>query len=661
VKNGLSVTRSLLAFAALTLCLAGFGGYAPAETAGQAVKAVNRAAAVRSLEHATALLASGDWDGAAFEARLGETYDPSMADFPYIEALVLAARNAPRADILERVEAALASGFFWRTYSRSEALVFSAKLKAETRRYSEALAILADAGSVASADVDYVRILSLYGLNRLTEARECVSEALDRWPFDARFVRVFLTRETTARASDASRTIASTILSRLYVWEDADRELLLLAVPFEHNPDSRVRDIRTYRSMGKNDRVMENHPAVIAEPLSAVYALEYGILTESAAEMEVFSAEKTGIRLDLLHGLCRLAGTKVVRESIANRLDGFAGIVTDDANGDGIVDSWVRYRLGRPVEAVFDANQDGYPDYSVDCDLGEPAVITVGREKTVVTYDKYPAVRTVTVGEREYTMKPLALAWAPVEWVREDFGFEGNAFYTIRLTGRDVPLTERLLAGFSAFYREGDNTRVVLENGVPVSSETRENGRVLSWTSYKRGYPALTKTDYDGDGYFETTASYSSQGALASVEADRNGNRRGEYREDYSADGTVRFRWDSDENGVYEISWIKGTDGIERTEWLHPDTLIPVVIIVENGSPRDVTYGTIRKSVIRDPIANIWWIGRLPENSRDIVKKIAETFNRESPAVVSYSVTTDGKRLNAVRTGGLLFAELVDE
>lgn len=61
------------------------------------------------------------------------------------------------ADILERVEASLASGFFWRTYGRSEALVFSAKLKAETCRFSEALAILTDAGSVASADVDYVR------------------------------------------------------------------------------------------------------------------------------------------------------------------------------------------------------------------------------------------------------------------------------------------------------------------------------------------------------------------------------------------------------------------------------------------------------------------------------------------------------------------------
>lgn len=97
------------------------------------------------------------------------------------------------------------------------------------------------------------------------------------------------------------------------MWEDADRELLLLAVPFEHNPDSRVRNIRTYRSMGKNDRVMENHPAMIAEPLSAVYALEYGILTESAAEMEVFSAEKTGIRLIFFTGFAASQGQRCAR------------------------------------------------------------------------------------------------------------------------------------------------------------------------------------------------------------------------------------------------------------------------------------------------------------------------------------------------------------
>ena len=698
----MTANKRLLAILALMLATAGNALIILAETDDAAPKkSTNQAAATRSLERATALLAAADWDGATFEARLGETYDPALADFPYIEALSLAVKKAPRADILERVEASLADGLFWRTYSRAEARVFAAKLKAETCSYTEALSLLGKAGGVESADAEYVRAISFYGLGRKAEARASVSRALDRWPFDARFPRVFLLREKGTPSSSGAAEIAQTILSRLYVWQDEDRELLLLAVPFEPNPENRVRDIRTFRSMGKNDSLAEasvrraaesygekttaDGPAAgnaatnssvtpNAEPsfgsdasagyigaLSTVYALEYGIIDEATAERELFQSEKGGIPLDALHGLCSLVGKKDIRASIENRLDGFEGIITDDANADGIVDSWIRYRLGRPVEAAFDANQDGYPDYEVACDLGEPAVITVKNPEAVVSYDRYPAVRSVREGEREYTLKPLALSWAPVEWVRENFGFDGNAFYTIKTTAKAAPLTERLLASSSAFYVEDGKTRVVLEGGVPLSSETREGGRVVSWTSYSRGFPALTKADLDGDGYFETTSSYTAQGALASVEVDRNGNRRAEYREEYASDGTVVKRWDSDENGIFEITWTKTPDGIERTRWIHPDTGLPVVITVEKGAPREVSYGGSAKPVVRDPMGDIWWIGRLPPNAREIAKKIGDAFNVPGPPIVSYSVNVDGKRLNAVRTGGLFFAELVDE
>ena len=703
----MTANKRLLAILAIMLATAGNALFILAETDGSAPKkSTNQAAATRSLERATALLAAADWDAATFEARLGETYDPALADFPYIEALSLAVKKAPRADILERVEASLADGLFWRTYSRNEARVFAAKLKAETCRYDEALSLLGKTGGFESADAEYVRAVSYYGLGRKAEARASVSRALDRWPFDARFPRVFLLREKGSPSSQGASQIAQTILSRLYVWQDEDRELLLLAVPFEPSPENRVRDIRTFRSMGKNDNLAEasvrraaesygektsadstvtessvekstatnsavtsradqalgtDAPAGYIGALSTVYALEYGIIDEATAERELFQLEKSGIPLDALHGLCSLVGKKDIRVSIENRLDGFEGIITDDANGDGIADSWIRYRLGRPVEASFDANQDGYPDYAVACDLGEPAVITVKNPAAVVSYDRYPAVRSVREGEREYTLKPLALSWAPVEWVRENFGFNGNAFYTIKTTAKAAPLTERLLANTSAFYVEDGKTRVVLEGGVPLSSETKEGGRVVSWTSYSRGFPALTKADLDGDGYFETTSSYTAQGTLASVEVDRNGNRRAEYREEYAPDGTVVKRWDSDENGIFEIVWTKTTDGIERTRWIHPDTGLPVVITVEKGSPREVSYGGSAKPVVRDPMGDIWWIGRLPPNAREIAKKIGDAFNEPGSPIVSYSVNVGGKRLNAVRTGGLFFAELVDE
>ncbi len=633
--------------------------------AAQTLKTVNAAAARRSLERASGLLAAADWTGASFEARLGSSYDAAMADFPWIEALSLAAQNAARADILERVEYSLAPGLFWRTYSRDEALVLCARLYAETGKYSAALSRLASVTGTYSPDADHVRIFALYGLGRVDEARAAVAAALDRWPFDSRFARIFLEREATRNPDAASRKTAALILSRLYVWEDEDRELLILAVPFESDPSARERNIRIYRGMGKTDTGTTG--GAVHDPLSAVYALEYGLMDEAAVTEEILSAKNTGLRLSILLELSRLVSSKTVRAAVSGILDSYEGIVIDDSNRDGIFDTRIRYRLGRPVEAVFDRDQDGYPDYAVDCELGSPAVITARNGSMTVTYDTYPQVRSVVDGGREYTMKPLALAWAPVGWVKQNLGLAGTDFFTIKLTSVEPTLTPKLLVTSAAWFKENDpglaggEIRVTLEAGVPVSSESRLRGQMYSWTSYSRGFPALTKTDRDGDAYFETTKTYGLTGALSSVLIDRNGNRRNEYREQYDEKGNVRLQWDSDENGIYEITWSKGSDSVELTEWLHPETGRPVLITVEKGLPRSVRYGGTTLPVMKDPVENIWWIDRIPPGSREIVKILDKEFNRDASPVVSCSVTVEDRRIHAVRTGGLVFAEIVDE
>ncbi len=633
--------------------------------AAQTQKTVNTAAARRSLERATSLLGAADWVAASFEARLGSSYDNTLADFPWIEALSLAARNANRADILERVEYSLATGLFWRTYSRDEALVFCARLYAETGRLSAALSRLDAVSGTFSSDADYVRILALYGLGRVDEARKSVALSLERWPFDSRFARVFLERETGRPATETSRKTAALILSRLYLWENEDRELLILAVPFESDTAARDRNIRIYRGMGKADIGLS--PKTTYDPLSALYALEYGLLDETTAALEILSAKETGIKLSSLLELSRLVSLKTVRETISRTMSSFDGIVIDDANRDSIIDTRIRYRLGRPVEAVFDRDQDGYPDFVVDCNFGSPSTISVRNGAVTVTYDTYPQVRSVMDGNREYTMKPLALSWAPVGWVRQNLNLPGTDFYTIKLTTTEPTLTANLLVASAAYFREpdpehpGGEIRVTLESGVPVSSESREKGQVYSWTSFSRGFPALTKADRDGDSYFETTMTYSLTGKLAQVLVDRNRNRKNEYREQYDDNGNIRLQWDSDENGIYEISWSRDAGLVELTEWLHPETGRPVLITVEKGLPRSVRYGETTLPVIKDPLENIWWINRIPSGSREIVKKLDEAFNRDEAPIVSLSVTVDGKRIHAVRTGGILFAEIVDE
>jgi hypothetical protein len=408
-------------------------------------------------------------------------------------------------------------------------------------------------------------------------------------------------------------------------------------------------------------------PTLATNHLSSLYALEYGIIDENAAVDEIFSSSKTGIRLSELVSLCKLTGTAAVRARIASLLDAYEGIVTDDSNGDGIVESFVQYRLGRPVHAEFDRDQDGYPDYTVECNLGTPATITGRKGESFITYDSYPSVRSVVSGKREYTLKPLALSWAPVEWVKQNFDLGGNDFFTIRLTRSEPPLTERLLVNVASFYTESSSdrpnavTRVTLESGIPVSSETRENGKVFVRTSYVRGYPQSAVADRDGDGYFETTSLYAAKGFLSQVLVDANANRIVEYKEQFSPDGSVKLMWDSDENGVFEISQTTSKDGTVRTEWLHPVTGNPVIVTVENNSPRSVQYGGKTLPVIKDPLSSVWWVGRIPLESRDFAREIENTFNPLSPSVVSSIVTVAKKRVNAVRTGGLIFAETLDE
>lgn len=666
----------IMVFSGLLSCLSLYAG--------------DNAAAIRSLKRSTELLADSNWLEASFEAKLGTTYDPGIADFSYIEALSLAAQGAPRVDIIERVGYSLSDGLFWRSYTKNEALVFYAHLLALTCDYSLSLSALGRLKDYSGADADFVRLLDYYGLGRLPDARELVSVCLERWPFDSRFPKTFLSREASRTPNAKSLDIASLILSRLYVWEDDDRELLLLAVPFETDPARRERNIKTYRNMGKLDRDTGTVPTLL--PGSALAALEYGILDETTVANEILSASETGINIADVRKLATLIVSEPVRATLASALDSFGGIMCEDANGDGIVDARIRYRLGRPYVAEFDPDQDGYPDYTVDCNLGSPKSIT-DRSESLISYDTYPDVRAVTThvldvitrnaGLREYTMRPLALKFAPVEWVREKLSFGGTDFFTIRLVYEPPLLTERLLVANAAYYveradgdadglsadgaaatgdaRTGEQTRVTLESGVPVSSETRVDGKVTGWTSYARGFPSASSFDRDGDGYFETAMKYGKTGLLSSVTVDRNANRTTEYREEYALDGTVTLKWDSDENGVFEITHITTKDGRIEIRWIHPESGKDVSVVLEGGLPRSVSSGARTLSVLKDPFADVWWIARIPSDSRALTDKILSSFNLGPDSVVTVTFYDNKRRVAVVRTGGFLFAELLDE
>lgn len=626
---------------------------------------VNSAAALRSLERAVSSLAGGNWQNALFEARLGSSYDETLADFSYIEALASLGSGGTRFSSISFLEDALATGRVWRTYTAVDAEILCASLYVDTLRYDDALARLKDVPPGFSAESDLVRIRALYGKGRNGSARTAIRDALDRWPFDSRFARAFFIHESTQTPSAESLTIASLLVSRLYIWQDSDRELLLLSVPFLPNPESRVRHIRIYRSMGKND-AERSFSRGFPSGLSSIRALEYGIMGEREALSELFSSAETGIEVEHVMRFFELTGDSRIRSEARERLSAFNGILHETDPFTGAVRLSTRYNGGKPLSGYIDRDTDGRAEYTFDCDLGVPRRMTAAGKQMTVNYDAYPAVRSVTIGNSEYILQPLALAWAPLSWKPLFPESPDSLFFIFSDAVPSFELTERSIRSQSVYFihTDSDNPSLMqryhLDGGSIVSSEERENGKLFSRTQWKSGVPYRADMDRDRDGYFETVVHYSADGNVREMLVDINGDRQHDYQERFSPLGDTTLRWDSDHDGAFDISLLREPSGREIVTW-HSTTLKrDIRLETYNGEPRSLTADARSVPIVRDPFSALWWIERLPARSVELSKQIIEIFNREPASVVLRTVTIDGQSVQAVRTGGVIVASIVE-
>lgn len=655
----------------LAACVAGLHSQSPAEPSAQPVIAAVRTdfpsrplspTAVNFLEKAVEALSRSDYASASLHAAMGSSYERALADFPYIEALSLIAMDSPRADVIARLEAALSEGMVWRAYDPVEARTLCSRFYAETLRYSDAFSLLSLVSDRSSADADYVKAFALYGSGRIPEAREAVSAALERWPFDSRFPALFMTRERVLSPTSDAAALASKIVDRLYLWENQNRELYLLAVPFLHDPEARERYIRIYRGMGRTDR-LEHDP----NPLSAVDALEYGLISSEEALDELSSLSSSGIPLDLLERYARLQGSPSAVARFKTMMKGYDGTILQDVNGDGIIDARISYRLGLPQTISVDQNQDGAADYELECDGGLPVRASFAGGRGEAVWDRYPRLRSVAVSGREYMLKPLSLSWAPVRSYSPSFVDSLFPFVIYRPESSSSVPTETALVAHSAFFtqtdpsRPGGITRVSLQNGVPLTSESREGSLVYSWTAYEKGYPVHTMTDRDGDGYFETHSFSDPATGISRIEIDSNANRVMEYREEADSAGNTSIFWDSDEDGLSEISWKKKTDGSETLAFVHPENGDPVVVSLADGKPRSVRRGERIVPVLRDPAADLWWLGSIPSDARNLSGSIMKSLNPAGSSVVTTIVLKDGRVCVVLRSGGNTYVEISDE
>lgn len=278
--------------------------------------------AVRCIDIAKNLLANEEYEASYSRAALGLTYDNTVADLYYIQALGMSQRGLPPYKIEPLLKSALQNK--WYEYNKDAARLLLASVYTKTARAAEALSLLNERPLLSGKDALYIRANALYLLGNIGDARKTVRQGALRFPEDPRFALLFFEREREpsrenggngaqtageiADATDSAQTagsadnaeisgvntalnggdesdktfaeLSSLFVSRAYDLQDADPDVLLKASLFAFSEEDGRRLLKAWNAYGKTD------------PRYAVYALKAGLMSEEKAfdYVEPFSA-----------------------------------------------------------------------------------------------------------------------------------------------------------------------------------------------------------------------------------------------------------------------------------------------------------------------------------------------------------------------------------
>ena len=655
--------------------------------------------ALEYLDNAISLYNAGDAVNARRSVEAGLLYSDLPADLFYLKAVLLSDSGAPRGDVLDSAFASFSGeNKRWFRFETEPAAVFAASLLADTGRYSDALSLLDRFAAEVSVDTSYIRCKIAYLQGNVNQARNAVNAALRLWPSDTRFPLLFFqferfhrldpvaggranVRELSGDAGKRAFEIASWIVRAWNILgsPDAPIEISLAAVPFlrQASPLDAARVIRRLWNMDGFNALSPQ-----TAPFLAVEALRENIASDDEALSAFFSLgeSESGIPLDaveLLGSLAVNAAGRELREEIEHRLSGFSGLISADSNGDFIVDTQIAYRLGRPHSAVYDTNQDGYPDITAECGFGEPVSIIFPQLNVTVDYQAYPYATSVRLGDTVFVLRSGSFSCAPLSASNLLSKFlSPNFFYLTASSSFNLP-KEKELAADAVLKIENDTVPAL--NGAPLAlrretfydekglaASQREiiNGAVVTRTIFRGGRPAECSKDNDGDGHFETKIVYSASGDETLL-VDTDGDMIFEYSETRGADGSARQAWTEPGSDAPAVQWITAADGTSSAVWLHPESGAEVTArfdalasLGEGGSFSVSCLGETR-SASYDADTGLWLLdGRVPPASADVAGA-ASRLKQSGLSIVFSDVGFEGGFVRVLKIGGYLFAETV--
>ena len=494
----------------------------------------DRAMADLYAEWAKDVIDRGHWSEAL--AALERAYDFAdvSSDISWLLALARSHENKPKAEVLEALNMALAVDR-WVIYYPESARLLKAENLIAVRAYNEALEELSHVNRGVEEAVLTLEALAAW---RPVEFRRLLWETLDRYPRESEPVRLFfkfISNNDAAGlnpASDDLDLLELIVRRRLPVLLNDDPELAWIAAPY-------IRDIAEARRMVSAYRAV-NTPV----PESLPITLKLGVIDEETALGELFDFSRErhsgGNSLDmaLLNEIWELLSMESSIAVFRRNLAAYTGVITEDADRDGIPETFAEYDRGWLKRCAYDTAQDGVPVLTVFFESGIPiraqALIppesTGGgysplrgpaegfagsaltyRKNANIRWERYPAVLETELDGARFIPRPFDFYFSPVLFEE----LWGNSVLFPRRDPMTPPLTRRTLVSWSLRVERpslefGGGVEVVeLNQGIPVRAREYVGNLMVAETEFLRGRPQLQWVDLDFNGRMDTVRHFS--------------------------------------------------------------------------------------------------------------------------------------------------------
>lgn len=648
----------------------------------------NRQTALRCAEVAKSFFMQEEYDLAFSQAELGLAYDDKISDLWYVKAMCAKNQSKKKSQVLEFAQKAFLYSD-WTYFSEDLGIVLYAEVLIQTGDSEKAYEVLENRKDLYSRDAEYLRALSSYFLGDVVKARNIISSAVNVFPEDVRFPKLFYKTEyyncvfIGEEIDSGALTLATKLNSKISLWAKNFNEILFYAHFFEQNEDLANRMLLQYYSECQ------------LIPESIPLAIEKNILTQEQCRLAFEKFSSNGIEVNLFKKILSSFSDEKQKILCVSFLSKFSGIVTYDVNNDFIIDMKVFYDSGRPSVIQQDINQDDIIDNEIYCDFGTPSVAKVFSQNLELTYGIYPFVDSVKLfDDTNYFLVKDTFKWVNLNFIPEKI-IDSFTFYL----PKPIVDVEEIDVGklFSHSYRisskiqkENDvyQKRFVLSNGMPVQSTYAKNGIPYANAIFEGGHILYRSVDKNYDGLYEVTEYYNFDtfnhfnfineserillyeelfGTIDALEGlyiskitiDDNNDEIPECSEEFFYNGK-KTTW-FDENGEVTVCYEKKFEDdsiIELSSFTNPITKNIVTVEFIDGTPKNLVDSQNNFSVLQNDITPIYWINQIPEDKLSVLVFECLSENSEQGKVNLLSFPEFPKlRVMVIRIGENYFAQ----